>query len=59
MEDAVQDSTGRESGRVQEQEIPVSSNTRQCTGRSSGNNVSVYEAANALGVTVDAIRKRI
>jgi excisionase family DNA binding protein len=28
-------------------------------GRSSGNRISVYEAAEALGVTVDAIRKRI
>ena len=28
-------------------------------GRTSGNRVSVYEAAEALGVTVDAIRKRI
>jgi hypothetical protein len=67
MEDAVQDSTGRESDRVQEQEMPLSSNTRQCTGQvdqystghSSGNKVSVYEAADTLGITVDAIRKRI
>jgi chromosome segregation ATPase len=28
-------------------------------GRTSGNRVSVYEAAEAMGVTVDAIRKRI
>jgi hypothetical protein len=28
-------------------------------GRTSGNRVSVYEAADILGVTVDAIRKRI
>ena len=67
MEDAVQDSTRREPARVQEKEIPLSSNTRQGTGQadqysprpSSGAKVSVYEAANALGVTVDAIRKRI
>jgi len=68
MEDAVQDSTGPKSGRVQDQERPLSSNTRQDTGQagqystapSSGNNVvSVYEAADALGITVDAIRKRI
>ena len=67
MEDAVQDSTGPKSGRVQDQERPLSSNTRQDTGQaaqystgpSSGNVVSVYEAADALGITVDAIRKRI
>ena len=68
MEDAVQDSTGPKPGRVQAQERPLSSNTRQDTGQagqystapSSGNKVvSVYEAADALGITVDAIRKRI
>ena len=68
MEDAVQDSTGPKSGGVQAQERPLSSNTRQDTGQSgqyttgpsSGNRaVSVYEAAEALGITVDAIRKRI
>jgi hypothetical protein len=67
MEDAVQDSTRRKPARVQEKEMPLSSNTRQDTGQvdqysprhSSGAKVSVYEAANALGVTVDAIRKRI
>jgi hypothetical protein len=67
MEDAVQDSTGPKSGRVQDQERSLSSNTRKDTGQagqystgpSSGNVVSVYEAADALGITVDAIRKRI
>jgi hypothetical protein len=69
MEDAVQHRTGRESGRVQDQEKPLSSNTQQGTGQvdqystgppSSGHKVvSVYEAADALGITVDAIRKRI
>ena len=67
MEDAVQDSTGPKSGRAEDQERPLSSNTRQDTGQagrystgpSSGNVVSVYEAAEALGITVDAIRKRI
>jgi DNA-directed RNA polymerase specialized sigma24 family protein len=28
-------------------------------GRTSGNRVSVYQAAEVMGVTVDAIRKRI
>jgi hypothetical protein len=28
-------------------------------GRTSGNRVSVYDAAEVMGVTVDAIRKRI
>jgi hypothetical protein len=67
MEDPVQDSTGRKHGIVQDKKMPLSSNVQRNTeqgnqysiARSSGNKVSVYEAADALGVTVDAIRKRI
>ncbi|MBV9455211.1 MAG: hypothetical protein JOZ19_14035 [Rubrobacter sp.] len=67
MEDDVQDSTGQEADMVQDNKMSSSSNMQRDTGqgnqhntaRASGNKVSVYEAAHLLGVTVDAIRKRI
>ena len=56
VEDAVQDSTGQESGKP-------ASGTGQSdqyeASRGSGSEVSVYDAADILGVTVDAIRKRV
>jgi hypothetical protein len=67
VDDGVQDSTGREAGQVQDEVTSSSGNARGGTGQSnrhgsrklSGNRASVYEAADILGVTVDAIRKRI
>ncbi len=55
VEDAIQDSTGRESGNLA---WDTGQGDQDDTGRRSGSEVSVYEAADILGVTVDAIRKR-
>ena len=67
MDDDVQDGTGRKAGQVQDEVSSSSGNAHGGTGQSnrhgsrrlSGNRASVYEAADLLGVTVDAIRKRI
>jgi hypothetical protein len=67
MDDGVQASTGRKVDQVQDEVTSSSGNARGGTGQSnqyrsrtlSGNRASVYEAADILGVTVDAIRKRI
>ncbi len=56
VEDAVQDGTGPESGNPA---WATGQSDRYDTGTRSGSEVSVYEAADILGVTVDAIRKRI
>ena len=67
MEDDIQDSTGQEADMVQDNKMPSSGTTQRgteqrnhcSTAGTSGNKVSVYQAAYILGVTVDAIRKRI
>ncbi len=44
---------------VQDTDQYVANGGQHGTSRSSGNRATVYEAAQVLGVTVDAIRKRI
>ena len=55
VEDAVQDGTGHKSGKPA---WDTGQSDQYDTSRRSGSEVSVYEAADVLGVTVDAIRKR-
>ncbi len=56
VEDEIQDGTGRESGNPA---WDTGRSDRYDTSTRSGSEASVYEAADILGVTVDAIRKRI
>ncbi len=56
VEDTVQDGTGHKSGKPA---WGTGQSDQYDTGRRTGGKVSVYEAAGILGVTVDAIRKRI
>ena len=56
VEDTVQDGTGQKSGKPA---WGTGQSDQYDTGRRTGGKVSVYEAAGILGVTVDAIRKRI